>query len=44
MGSHLDRIKKELRDDIFHQVRGQVHPQVAEVIDSLMWDFTDDDQ
>ena len=36
--------KKEVRDAIFHRVRGQVRPQVAEVIDSLMWDFTEDDQ
>lgn len=36
--------KKEVRDKVFHQVRGQVRPQVAEVIDSLMWDFIEDDQ
>jgi len=36
--------KKELRDEVFHRVRGQIRPQVAHVIDSLMWDFIEDDQ
>ena len=36
--------KKELRDDIFHRVRCQVRPQVAEVINCLMLDFIEDDQ
>jgi len=36
--------KKDVRDDVFHRVRGQVRPQVAEVILCLMLDFIEDDQ